>query len=99
MRRGLQATGWKETRGLVFFLDSWQRPDPLKGIMVALSLGQQGDGRAAQNQASGPRTGAGAWTVTAPSQVPAGTPQVPWAALPCSLFFLSPSLYFKCLMN
>ena len=67
MRRGLQATGWKETRGLVFFLDSWQRPDPLKGIMVALSLGQQGDGRAAQNQASGPRTGAGAWTVTAPS--------------------------------
>lgn len=67
MRRGLQATGWKETRGLVFFLDSWQRPDPLKGIMVTLSLGQQGDGRAAQNQASGPHTGAGAWTVTAPS--------------------------------
>ena len=26
-------------------------------------------------------------------------PQVPWTALPCSLFFLLPSLYFKCLMN
>ena len=26
-------------------------------------------------------------------------PWVPWAILPCSFFFLLPSLYFKCLMN
>ena len=51
---GLQATGWKETRGLVFVLDSRQPLAPLEGIMVTRSLGQQGDGRAAQNQASGP---------------------------------------------
>lgn len=73
MRRGLQGAGWKETRGLVFFLGSWQPLDPLKGIVVTLSLGQQGDGRAAQNQASGPpASGLGRGERQAGQQVPAG---------------------------
>lgn len=73
MRRGLQGAGWKDARGLVFFLGSWQPLDPLKGIVVTLSLGQQGDGRAAQNQASGPpASGLGRGERQAGQQVPAG---------------------------
>lgn len=97
MRRGLQAAGWKESRGLVFFLGSWQPLDPLKEIMVTLSLGQQEMAelprirpRVPQHQGWGRDSG------RLVSKFLLEAPQVPWTAYRSSSFSCHPFILNAC---